>query len=107
MSMTRDTYAKEVIRVAEAAFYRNETVKCPHEGCEETLDIVQMSMLSSRSLVCPTHGHIYQEQEVSPFGKLDWEAASNRPDDEFSGFDWDDEDDSEDSLEIEDNSIEE
>ncbi len=90
MSMTRDSYAKEVVKVAESAFYRNETVTCPHDGCSEKLTIVQLSMLSTRSLLCPIHGHIYQEQSNEPFSKLDWDGAKDRPDDEYSGFDWDD-----------------
>ena len=103
MSMTRDTYAKEVVKVAEAAFYRNEPVTCPHEGCAEPLEIIRQSMLSTRSLFCPTHGHIFQEQEVEPYSKLDWEGAKDRIDDEFSGFDWDDdEDDPEEDLADED-----
>lgn len=95
--MTRDTYAKEVIKAAEAAFYRDETPMCPHEGCGERLTIVRQSMFSTRSLYCPVHGHIFQEQERNPFGSLDWEGAAQRieamqaaaeaeQDGEFEGF---------------------
>jgi len=76
--MTRDTYAKEVIKAAEAAFRRNETPLCPHEDCDQLLSVVRQSTFSRRSLFCPVHGHIFQEQEGSPFGKLDWEGAAQR-----------------------------
>lgn len=78
MSMTRDTYAKQVLRVAEAALYRNEAVMCPHEECEEELSIIRQGMLSTRSIFCPVHGHIFQEQKVEPFSKLDWDEAERR-----------------------------
>lgn len=76
MSMTRDKYAKEVKSVAEAALYRNESALCPHEDCSERLNVVRQTMLSTRSLFCPVHGLIFQEQETEPFSKLDWETAS-------------------------------
>jgi len=76
--MTRDTYAKELIKAAEAAFRRNETPRCPHEDCNQLLSVVRQSMFSTRSLFCPVHGHIFQEQEERPFGKLDWEGAAQR-----------------------------
>lgn len=78
MSMTRDTYAKEVKRAAEAALYRNENTPCPHEDCTESLSVVRQSMYSTRSLFCPVHGLIFQEQESEPYGRLDWETASRR-----------------------------
>lgn len=96
MSMTRDAYAKEVIRVAEAAFLRNEDVICPHEDCEERLSVVQQSTYSTRSLFCPVHGHIFQEQTIEPFSRLDWDAAAARARANES-FDLDDEEDEEDS----------
>lgn len=76
--MTRDAYAKEVMRTAEAAFYRHENVTCPHEDCDEMLSVVQQSTFSTRSLFCPKHGHIFQEQDAAPFGKLDWDTAQQR-----------------------------
>jgi len=96
--MTRDAYAKEVIRAAEAAFQRNETAICPHEDCDERLGVVRQNTLSTRSLFCPVHGHIFQEQTSEPFGKLDWEGAAERVEDEFSGFDWEDQDTGEEHL---------
>lgn len=78
MSMTRDTYAKQVRRVAEAALYRDEAVMCPHEDCDEELAIVRQSMLSTRSILCPVHGRIFQEQRIEPFSKLDWDVAKRR-----------------------------
>jgi hypothetical protein len=76
--MTRDTYAKQVMRVAEAAFYRNEAVLCPHEDCNERLNVVRQNTFSTRSLFCPIHGHIFKEQEAAPYGKLDWESHARR-----------------------------
>lgn len=78
MSMTRDTYAKEVKRAAEAALSRNEIVPCPHEDCSERLSVERQSVYSTRSLFCPAHGLIFQEQRAEPFAKLDWESASRR-----------------------------
>lgn len=95
MSMTRDTYAKEVIKVAEAVFKREEIAHCPHEDCNERLSVIRQNTFSTRSLFCPVHGHIFQEQEGQLLRKLDWEAAEERPKDEFSGFDWDDSEDEE------------
>lgn len=74
MSLTRDAYAKEVMKVAEAAFRRDEAVLCPHEACSERLSVVTQSTYSSRALFCPIHGSIFKEQELAPFGKLDWES---------------------------------
>ena len=88
MSMTRDSYAKEVMRVAEAALRRNEAVACPHEDCDERLTVVRQNAFATRTLHCPIHGQIFKEQEISPYGKLDWEAhehklGSERDDDEY------------------------
>lgn len=82
MSMTRDAYAKEVLRVAEAALYGGESVLCPHEGCQERLSIVKQGVLSTRSISCPVHGHIFQEQRVEPFSKLEWHEAPETVDDD-------------------------
>lgn len=100
MSMTRDTYAKEVIKAAEAAFRRNETAVCPHEDCQEFLSVVRQDMFSTRSLFCPVHGHIFQEQEVERFNKLDWDAAKQRYDERSS--DLDEDEDEEEMEEVED-----
>ena len=97
MSMTRDTYAKQVKRCAEAALYRNESALCPHEDCSEPLNVVRQTMLSTRSLFCPVHGLIFQEQETEPFSKLDWDTASQR-----ATLWTDDEEDDEDTRELED-----
>jgi hypothetical protein len=88
MSMTRDSYAKEVLRVAEAALHQNQAVICPHEGCEERLSIVRQGMLSTRSIFCPVHGHIFQEQRVEPFSKLDWDEAAARQAEAEEEEDW-------------------
>lgn len=77
MSMTRDSYAREVLRAAEAAFYNNESPKCPREDCNERLIVVQQKTQSTRSLFCPVHGRIYQEQSA-PINRLDWDAAAER-----------------------------
>lgn len=92
MSMTRDTYAKEVIRAAETAFRRNEVAVCPHENCNQLLSVVRQSTFSTRSLFCPVHGHVFQEQETERFNQLDWDGAKQRFDEEISEVDWDDED---------------
>lgn len=84
MSMTRDAYAKLVRKVAEAAFLRDEVVVCPREDCTELLRVVRQSVHSTRSLFCPVHGHLFQEQETEPFGKLDWDGAGEIPDRELS-----------------------
>ena len=89
MSMTRDAYAKEVRKVAEAVLERNETVVCPREDCGQQLRIVQQSTLSTRSILCPVHGHIYQEQRIEPFSNLDWDRAKELADEELSELDWD------------------
>lgn len=80
MVMTRDTYAKELIRVAEAAFIKNETSVCPHQDCEEHLSVVKQNTFSTRSLFCPVHGRIFQEQELHPYGELDWDHVEVDPD---------------------------
>ena len=87
MSMTRDTYAKEVIRAAEAAFHRNEATTCPHHDCEEVLSVIRQNTFSTRSLFCPVHGHIFQEQETDKHNRLDWDAAKKRFDEQYSDFD--------------------
>lgn len=91
MSMTRDTYAKDVIRAAESAFIRNEETVCPHEDCDEVLSVVRQNMFSTRSLFCSVHGHIFQEQEAERYNKLDWEAAKQRFDEQYSDFDMEEE----------------
>jgi hypothetical protein len=94
MSVTRDVYAKRVLRAAEAAFNRDEVPRCPREDCDERLSVVRQNMFSNRSLFCPVHGHLFQEQEMYPFGQLDWEAA------ESHGFeiDWDEDVEDEEGL---------
>jgi hypothetical protein len=96
--MTRDAYAKAVLQAAEAAFRRNEIPLCPHENCNERLSIVKQRTFSTRSLFCPVHGHIYQEQEEYPFGKLDWEGAAKRLANRIPDLD-DDDDEEEDDEE--------
>lgn len=91
MSMTRDTYAKEVIKAAEAAFKRNEAAVCPHENCDESLSVVRQNTFSTRSLFCPVHGHVFQEQNIETFGKLDWDGAKQRFDEEYSELEYEEE----------------
>ncbi len=86
--MTRDAYAKEVLRVAQAVLHDGETVVCPHEGCDERLSIVKQGVFSTRSIFCTVHGHIFQEQKTDPFSKLDWDKAAQDPvDDEEEEWD--------------------
>lgn len=91
--MNRDAYAKEVINAAETAFRRNETASCPHESCDERLSVVRQNTFSTRSLFCPVHGWIFQEQEAELFGKLEWDGASEKCEEEFSGLDMDEQED--------------
>lgn len=91
MSMTRDSYAKEVLRVAEAALYGGESVCCPHEGCEHRLSIVRQGVFSTRSIFCPMHGHIFQEQKIEPFSKLDWNKTPEGPVDDEDEYDGEEE----------------
>ncbi len=79
MSMTRDAYAKEVLRVAQAVLQTGEIAVCPHEGCDESLSIVKQGVFSTRSVFCPVHGHIFQEQKTEPFSKLDWNKVPVSP----------------------------
>lgn len=95
MSMTRDAYAKEVIRAAEAAFSRNETAVCPHENCDESLSVVQQNVFSTRSLFCQVHGHVFQEQKTDTLNKLDWDSAKQKYDEECADLDWDEEEEEE------------
>lgn len=78
MSMTRDSYAREVLKAAEAAFLNNESPRCPRENCTQNLSVVQQNTQSTRSLFCPVHGHIFQEQALESLQKLDWESAAER-----------------------------
>ncbi len=75
--MTRDAYAREVIKAAEAAFYSDEIPKCPREDCTELLNVV-LNIKSTRSLYCPVHGHIFQEQSRESLKRLDWDSAAER-----------------------------
>lgn len=95
--MTRDSYARQVLKTAEAAFYNNESPRCPRESCTETLSVVQQNTLSTRSLFCPVHGHIFQEQAMESLKKLDWDSAAERAAEHGDDVDWDEEilDDSE------------
>lgn len=92
MSMTRDVYAKELRKAAEAAFHRNERPHCPHEDCEEYLSVVQQNIYSTRSLFCPVHGRIFQEQRIDQFSKLDWESAERRVEERVPDLEEEDED---------------
>lgn len=96
MSMTRDIYAKEVAKAAESAFNREETTHCPHENCDERLSVVKQGTFSTRSLFCPVHGHIFQEQKLDMSHQLDWEAAEERLKTNDSKFNINDQDDLED-----------
>ncbi|MDH7481721.1 MAG: hypothetical protein QHH26_07085 [Armatimonadota bacterium] len=95
MSMTRDAYAKEVLRIAEAALYHNEHPVCPHDGCSEILEVIWTFANRTRAIVCPVHGPIFKEQEHEPFSDLDWEAAEARVAQSRLEEGWDDGEDEE------------
>ncbi|MHB1455761.1 MAG: hypothetical protein ACYC0V_02490 [Armatimonadota bacterium] len=78
MSMTRDSYAREVLKAAEAAFLNGESPRCPRESCTQNLSVVLQNTQSTRSLFCPVHGHIFQEQALESLQKLDWDSAAER-----------------------------
>jgi len=61
MRMTRETYAREVWKVVEIVRKGEETVTCPHEGCEKLLKVVLTSVRTGTRFVCPDHGIIYRE----------------------------------------------
>ena len=46
--------------------------------------MVRQNVFSTRSLFCPVHGHIFQEQETERYNKLDWDAAKQRYDEQYS-----------------------
>jgi len=98
MSMTRDAYAKQVLRIAEATLYRNETSICPHDGCSEVLQVIRGFAQKTRSIVCPVHGTIFKEQEHEPFSDLDWETAEERAAQNRLEEDWEEEEEEEEFI---------
>jgi hypothetical protein len=61
MRMTRDSYAREVWKVVEAIHQGHETTACPHENCEEQLEVLVASLRAGTTIVCPQHGVIFRE----------------------------------------------
>ena len=61
MRMTRETYAKEVLKRIESVRDGRDEVSCPHEGCEKMLRILLTSVRTGTTVVCPDHGLIYRE----------------------------------------------
>ena len=61
MRMTRDSYAKEVWKVVEALHDGEEHIPCPHEDCENELDLLTASIRAGTAVTCPQHGVIFRE----------------------------------------------
>lgn len=61
MRMTRDSYAKEVWKVIEALQEGEEHIACPHQNCEQELNILMASLRAGTAIICPDHGVIFRE----------------------------------------------
>jgi nitrite reductase/ring-hydroxylating ferredoxin subunit len=61
MRMTRDSYAREVWKAVEALHSGQDQIPCPHENCEELLNISATSIRAGTAIVCPEHGVIYRD----------------------------------------------
>ena len=61
MRMTRDSYAREVFKAIEALHDGEDHIACPHETCEQELDILMASLRAGTAVTCPDHGVIFRE----------------------------------------------
>jgi hypothetical protein len=61
MRMTRDTYAKEVLRVIESLDEGVDHIYCPRENCESELQVLVSSLKAGAQVVCPDHGIIFRD----------------------------------------------
>lgn len=61
MRMTRDAYAREVWKLIESLEQEEDQVTCPHENCEQHLDVVMASVRTGTTLSCPDHGVIFRD----------------------------------------------
>lgn len=61
MRMTREAYAREVWKTIENALEGEDQVQCPHEDCEKEIQVINTSVHTGTTLVCPQHGVIYRE----------------------------------------------
>ncbi len=61
MRMTRDSYAREVWKAVEAVQQGQEHIACPHENCEEELNVLAASLRAGTAIICPEHGVIFRE----------------------------------------------
>ncbi len=61
MRMTRDTYAKEVLRVIKSLDEGVEHIFCPRENCESELKIQVSSLQAGAQVICPDHGIIFRD----------------------------------------------
>ncbi len=61
MRMTREAYAKEVLKTVEAVLEGEKNVCCPHENCDQPLQSLNPSMQAGMTIKCPLHGIIYHK----------------------------------------------
>lgn len=61
MRMTREAYAREVWKTVQLVLDGENTVRCPHEDCQERILVLATSVRTGTTLVCPMHGVIYRE----------------------------------------------
>ena len=60
MRMTRDAYAREVLKAIEAIQDGGDHIACPHENCEHDLIVFVASLRAGTAVLCPEHGVIYR-----------------------------------------------
>jgi len=60
MRMTRDAYAREVWKLIETLEKEDDQATCPHENCEQQLDVVMTSVRTGTTVRCPDHGVIFR-----------------------------------------------
>lgn len=61
MRMTRDAYAREVWKAVEAFKQGERIIRCPHENCDEELEVIVASVQAGTTVKCPCHGIIFRE----------------------------------------------
>jgi len=59
--MTRDSYAKEVMKVVESMHHGDGGITCPRDECDERLNVIIANMRNGTTMICPTHGLIFRE----------------------------------------------
>lgn len=61
MRMTRDAYAREVWKTIQAIHQGEVHIACPHENCDENLEVRMASLRAGTAVKCPSHGIIFRE----------------------------------------------